>query len=135
MKNIASQLRALQFVSHAGHNLVKGRTFAQDHEELGELYPQYESQYDETVEYMIGLGESVSPLDLTSEGLDTAKNEGESSDSEEVFAALLRMEIVLKMEISQYLDYEKRSDGVQNYLQGLAEKSDKRCYRLQQFLN
>jgi len=135
MKHIAEKLRGMQIYAHAGHNLVAGRTFSSDHEDLGELYLAFEGQYDETVEYMIGLGIKTSPLEITKVGLEMAEAEGESSDPEVLFVTILRMESDLKMEISLYLGYEKRSDGVQNFLQGLAEKSDKRVYKLQQRLS
>ena len=44
--NLLTILRFLQFYTHNAHNLLRGPTFFQDHEFLGELYPAYEVDYD-----------------------------------------------------------------------------------------
>ena len=59
MDTIATQLRALQFLSHRAHNMVKGPTFFEDHEFLGEIYPAYEAAFDSVIERIIGTGSAT----------------------------------------------------------------------------
>jgi len=50
MSSIATLLRALQFLAHRAHNVIKGPTFFEDHKFLGKLYPDYEAAYDDIIQ-------------------------------------------------------------------------------------
>ena len=131
MKDLATLYRAAQFYAHAAHNLASGPTFFEDHEYLGELYGAYESAYDDLIERMIGLGVNVDISAVNKAAVNSAfHHEAESTD--ECFAYLLDMEDEICDQIKVLVP--KSTDGTQNLLQGLADDSEKRQYKLGQRL-
>lgn len=131
MKKLAEIFRASQFYAHIAHNVASGSSFFSDHDYLGELYSAYESAYDDVVERMIGLGQNP---DLTEITMNAAKYiKGHTHDStEQCFAYLLSMEQEICDEISSLV--KDASDGTQNMLQDMADKSEMRQYKLGQRL-
>lgn len=130
MKNIALILRHMQFIAHAGHNLTSGPTFFQDHETLGELYPEYEAAYDSVIERIIGLGNECDPLSLTMEAAEQADaHDIKASSPKEVYSHLLEMERSLLGAIDDVLS-DGVSHGTSNLLEGLADQSEIRVYKL-----
>jgi DNA-binding ferritin-like protein len=127
MHNTAIILRALQLYAHNAHNLAKGKTFLQDHEFLGELYPAYESEYDSLIERMIGLGEEPDLNDITTQAATAAAANG-FSDNETAFGVLLVTEKELCASIDK--EMEGASNGTQNLLQTIADNSEMRQYKL-----
>ena len=94
MEELAILLRCLQLYTHNSHNLIKGETFFQDHEFLGELYPIYEAAYDSIVERMIGL-ENLQPkklLAIQTKAMKLLEGISQSQDSKEIFKTLLTCE-------------------------------------------
>jgi len=81
MQDLAIKFRCLQFVTHACHQKVKGVLFPEYHELFGELYGEYETSYDKTVERMIGTGMEADPSSLTKAAAEKAE-EGEIYDSD-----------------------------------------------------
>lgn len=133
MDKLAITYRSAQLYAHNGHNLVKGPTFLEDHEFLGELYGAYESAYDDVIERIIGLGSES--LDLPALNIVAAQyvgRIGSPSKPEEIFEAILGMEAAICARIKGAMD--GASDGTQNLLQGLADDSEKRQYKLRQRL-
>lgn len=130
MQELAILLRACQFYAHNAHNLASGETFFEDHEYLGELYAAYESAYDGVIERIIGLGDVPDLIDLTAKATERLKAMGESAPQEVVFAALMKAE----REICAACDAasEGESSGTINFLQGLADASEMRQYKLRQ---
>lgn len=131
MNELATVLRAAQFYAHAAHNLTSGFTFHEDHEYFGELYGAYESAYDGVIERMIGFGTEP---DINAITLAAAKDiQNYKHDTPEHC-------------YEELMDYEKQicdlvvkfngeaSLGTQNFLQGLADDSEMRQYKIGQRL-
>lgn len=132
MNKIATLYRAAQFYAHNSHNLVSGDEFFQDHEFLGELYGTYEEAYDDIVERMIGLGQSVELARISKSAADAVVSYGPHKDSKTCFESILELEQEICAAIKS--EVPKASDGTQNLLQGLADESEKRQYKIQQRL-
>ena len=124
MQSIATSLRTLQFVAHAGHNMAKGETFFADHKFLGDLYEAYEGEYDDVVERSVGEGIKISLFDVNLDSAKASKANYESVDS--VLESLLKAEAKLRDEIKEAVP--GASDGTQNLLQGISDASLKREY-------
>jgi len=131
MKQIAVTLRGLQLFAHNAHNLAKGKTFLEDHEFFGELYAAYEAAYDDVVERMIGLGGDQDLNAITAEACDMATS-ATFSNNEQAFNVLLVTEKELCDQIKK--ERPKQSDGTQNLLQDIADKSEMRQYKLKRRL-
>lgn len=133
MVKLATHLRYMQFYAHNAHNMCQGDTFYSDHEELGDLYGVYTELYDSIVERMIGTGK---PIDLVKVQVDAAKmldGEAEPKAFSAAFAGLLTCEQELcKLLIEAN---EGASLGTQNLVQGIADDSEVRQYKLQQRLS
>lgn len=126
MQEIATTLRTLQLVAHNGHNLASGETFLQDHEYLGSLYEEYEEEYDSVVERAIG---ENAKIDLLEVSLDAAqKSKSLIGDTQSVYKELLKLEKQLCSEIEN--EVGSASDGTQNLLQGIADESLVRQYKI-----
>jgi DNA-binding ferritin-like protein len=134
MDSLITQLRALQFLAHRAHNVIKGPTFFEDHEFLGELYPAYEAAYDSAVERVIGLGTeklNLSKINIAASQMsDILPNE---TKPEPFLRAILKGEKDLCKMIDEAV--EKASQGTQNLLQGFADQSEARQYQLKQRLS
>lgn len=129
MDKLATVFRAAQFYAHAAHNMTKGETFFSDHDYFGDLYGAYEEAYDGIIERMIGL--SMKP-DINKITMDAAKVMAEYDyfSTAKCFTVLLETE----MEICALIDKlnKNASLGTQNFLQGLADDSEKRQYKIGQ---
>lgn len=125
MKNVAILLRAMQLYAHAAHNLTHGKEFFQDHDFLGDLYPVYEADYDNVVERMIGLkGDcDINAITKAACNIATSAKLGESP-----FAVLLATEKNLCDVIAK--EMSASSNGTQNLLQDIADRSEMRQYKL-----
>lgn len=130
MKQIAVILRALQLYAHNAHNLAKGKTFFEDHEHFGELYATYESAYDSVIERMIGLDDAPDLIDVTERACALVKKS--PADNEEAFETIMATEYALREEVEAANG--KASLGTQNFLQGIADASEQRCYLIGQRL-
>ena len=133
MKKLAIKFREAQIFAHAAHNLVQGSSFFSDHEFLGEAYEAYTKAYDDTIERMIGLGKDVNPLAITAEAandaLDTYKLA--NADSYDIFYALLGLEKSI-CEIVRDTIEEGVTHGTSNLLEGFADQSEMRQYKINQ---
>lgn len=132
MKAIAILLRALQFFAHRAHNDVRGATFFSDHSFLGDLYSAYEDAFDSVVERMIGLGMKPDIAAINSEACKMSAVSPNESDPKVLFGIILKSEEQLDDLIHK--EVPKSTDGVQNLLQGLADESEARQYKLKQRL-
>lgn len=126
MQDLAILLRAAQFFANNAHNLASGETFFEDHEYFGELYGAYESAYDGVIERIIGLGDTPNLVEITVKATDKLKAMGE----EDAFAVLMKAE----RDICAACDAasEGETSGTINFLQGLADASEQRQYKLRQ---
>ena len=131
MNNLAITLRAAQFYAHAAHNTTSGMTFHEDHEFFGELYGAYESAYDSVIERMIGLGVSVDINEITLEAANDIQGY-EHGDPEKCYDELMDYEKKICKMVDTY--NKGASLGTQNFLQGLADESEMRQYKIGQRL-
>ena len=134
MKDLAKTFRASQLFAHSCHNLVRGSTFLADHPFLGDLYEAYEEAYDDVIERMIGLDYVFDINQITREAGNLAANYPvQSMDAKEMFSALLQLEIVIQTLIKAESKPETLL-GVQDLIQGLADDSQMRAYKIKQRL-
>lgn len=133
MHNLAILFRAAQFTAHEKHNIVHGATFFQDHSYLGDLYGTYENAYDEIIERMIGLGEPPKISDGNIQAADLAKwfCDLESLD----YWPNIFLEIERRIQKEVDVCCKGASSGTINFLQGLADASEQRMYKLNQRAN
>ena len=133
MDSIVAQLRALQFLSHRAHNVVKGPTFFEDHEFLGELYPAYEKAYDDLVERIIGTNaESLSICRVNKAAAEMSSVSPNETSPEAFFRIILKGEKDLCAMIEESI--KEQTQGTQNLLAQIADDSEKRIYSLKQRL-
>ena len=133
MKEIAILLRSMQLFAHAAHNVVAGAVFMQDHSMLGDLYPAYEEEYDDVVERIIGLSalsmeelagiQEAAVMRMKSVAMTQKENKG-------YLLVLLDMEKALCTMIQQPV--QGRTEGTKQLLGDIADKSEKRQYKLKQ---
>ena len=126
MKTTAIILRAAQLTAHNAHNLARGATFFEDHEFFGGLYPAYEAEYDNVVERMLGLEQEVDLIAINRQASEIAAA-NKPVDDNGWLAALLAMEKRICSVAEQ--DAKGVSFGSQNFLQGIADSSEKRIYQ------
>lgn len=131
MDSIATQLRALQFLAHRAHNMVKGPNFFADHDFLGELYTAYESAFDSVIERIIGLGEeSAGIAKINKVAADMSSVVPQETKAETFMRIILKGETDLCGLINKAM--KGASNGTQNLLQGIADQAEMRKYKLQQ---
>lgn len=134
MHDLAKTFRASQLFAHNAHNVVKGQTFFQDHEFLASTYSAYEEAYDSVVERMIGLGFVFDIAMLTKEaGISASTYPVQRMTAKELFEALLGFETIICTLIKSYME-SKPTNGTQDLLQGLADDSEMRQYKIKQRL-
>ena len=131
MDKIATTLRAAQLTAHNFHNMTRGMSFFADHEFFGEVYGEYEGDYDAVVERCIGTGEAIDLCEVTTNAAAKSSNY-DCSDmaADEMCAVLLGLEREIQ---AQATEANKGATlGTQNLLQGIADKSEMRVYKLRQ---
>lgn len=129
MKNLAIILRASQLYAHMAHNLTTGCSFKSDHADFAEFYEAYEHDYDDVVERIIGLTGSCDIVAITKGACDIVEKT-KFKDTMHAFSVLLATEKSI-CEVCT-TENKKASLGTQNLLQGIADASEKRMYRIQQ---
>ena len=133
MDSTVAQLRALQFLAHRAHNVVKGATFFEDHEFLGELYPAYEKAYDDLVERIIGTNaENLSICKVNKAAAEMSSVSPNETSPEVFFRIILKGEKDLCAMIEESI--KDQTQGTQNLLAQIADDSEKRIYSLKQRL-
>lgn len=128
MKELAIMLRTKQLLAHNGHNMVSGVAFMQDHEFLGELYPEYESAYDSVIERIIGLYGHDS-LDIIAIQTAAVQKLAQYPNSE-FFNSLLHCEKEMCSHIEKLCKVAGVTQGTINLLADIADKSEVRQYKL-----
>lgn len=132
MGDLATILRFLQIYSHNAHNQLSGTTFFQDHSFLGELYPAYESDYDDVIERMIGLNQTPDLISLQKQITEQLSNEGTPNNYPQCYNNILKWEIILCKSIE--LLSKNLSQGTIQLIGDIANKSEMRQYKLKQRL-
>ena len=127
MKELAIYLRALQLYAHNAHNLAKGKTFFEDHEFFGSLYAAYEAAYDSVVERIIGETGDCDLNEVTKKACDIVYSK-KFTDNDAALKFIMTMEKELCGEIESINDAE--SLGTQNLVQGIADESLARQYKI-----
>jgi DNA-binding ferritin-like protein len=130
MHNLATLFRAAQLTAHEKHNTVQGPTFFEDHEYLGDLYGTYESAYDSVIERMIGLGETPKISEGNIQAADLAKWFCDLEPIDKWPNIFLEIETRVQKEVDSCC--KGSSSGTLNFLQGLADESEQRVYKLGQ---
>lgn len=127
---LARAYRCAQFYAHQAHNRTTGESFFSDHSFFGELYSTYENAYDSLVERVMGLGTVVDIAELT---VLAAKDFQAMSDGfapDYFFKRLLSLEDSLRKKIDSAI--LSQTQGTVNLLQGLADESEARTYKMKQ---
>lgn len=130
MHNLATLFRAAQLTAHEKHNTVTGPSFFEDHEYLGDLYGTYESAYDGVIERMIGLGEKCDISGGNIQAADLAKWFCDLEPIDKWPNIFLEIETRVQKEVDACC--KGASSGTINFLQGLADESEQRVYKLKQ---
>lgn len=130
MHNLATLFRAAQLTAHEKHNTVQGPSFFEDHEYLGDLYGTYESAYDGVIERMIGLGEKCDISGGNITAADLAKWFCDLEPLDKWPNIFLEIETRVQKEVDACC--KGASSGTLNFLQGLADESEQRVYKLKQ---
>jgi DNA-binding ferritin-like protein len=133
MIELAVKLRYMQFYAHNAHNACQGATFYSDHEELGSLYGTYEGFYDGVIERMLGLGQTVDLIKVQIEAVKMLEGAATPTTFTGAFSTILSCE----EELSKLIE-EANADaslGTQNFLQGIADTSEVRQYKLKKYLS
>ncbi len=133
MHNLAILFLEMRFYSHRAHNICKGETFFSDHKFLGGLYETYDAAYDAIIERMIGLGkEEVDIPAITTKACSIFSKSSRDSTTKQFFQHLLASEELVCDSVKDMV--KGATDGTQNMLQGLADESEVRQYKLRQRL-
>lgn len=130
--NLASILRFLQLYTHNAHNLLGGATFFQDHEFLGELYPVYETDYDNIVERTIGLKGTMDLIAIQKIAANQLEKTGQCTSYDQCFKELLNWEAILCTAIDKIA--KESTQGTANLLADIADRSEMRQYKIKQRL-
>jgi DNA-binding ferritin-like protein len=133
MEKLAAKLRYMQFYAHNAHNACQGDTFYSDHEELGGLYGTYEGLYDSVIERMLGLGQTVDLIKVQSDAVKMLEEAGTPTTFTGAFSTILSCE----QELCNLIEEANTaaSLGTQNFLQGIADTSEVRQYKLKKYLS
>lgn len=133
MREIIILLRTMQLYAHNAHNLSRGSLFFQDHEFLGDLYPEYEKHYDSVVERMIGLGQQIDLLEVQVMAVEQLRSlPSMSQENKEMFMLILDMESSLCSLIDAIIQGSNPSEGTRQMLGDICDKSEARQYKLNQ---
>jgi DNA-binding ferritin-like protein len=134
MHDLAKTYRAAQLFAHNAHNTIKGQTFFQDHEFFATTYGSFEEAYDAIIERMIGLGFVFDIAALTKEaGTLASTYPVQKMNAKDLFESLLGFETIICTLIMAYME-SKSTNGTQDLLQGLADDSEMRQYKIKQRL-
>lgn len=134
LTKLAARFRAMQLFAHNAHLITKGQTFYQDHEAFGEMYPAYEKAFDGLVERTIGLGGEYNPEASFKQVSEFMAPTWDCTDTEKCFEKALDFEKRICTDITDILTRMDVTQGVSNFLQGLADESESRQYKLKQRL-
>ena len=128
MKNLAIILGASQLYAHMAHNLTTGCSFFSDHEAFGSFYAEYEKDYDDVVERMIGLTGTCDIPAITKSACEIVEKT-KFKDTMHAYSVLLATEKSICDVCTA--ENKKATLGTQNLLQGIADKSEMRQYKIQ----
>lgn len=137
LKNILAMLRAMHLSHHSAHLTTSGPQFYADHLLYGRLYGDLIEEADGLAEKMVAMcgAQSVDAADQArriSEIIGKGKSQSDLAKRaymmEEAFVSMI--EAVRKAMLKD----DALPSGLDNYLQGLADKHEGACYLLKQRL-
>jgi DNA-binding ferritin-like protein len=134
LTKLAARFRAMQLFAHNAHLTTKGATFYQDHDAFGDLYPVYETAFDALVERTIGLGGEYDAQASFKQVGDFLAPTWGCVAPDDCFDKLMEFEKRICSDITDVLTRMDVTQGVSNFLQGLADDSEKRQYKIKQRL-
>lgn len=138
MKELIAHLRFMQLFAHAAHNLVRGKSFFEDHEFFGAAYSQHEADFDAVVERLIGSfgQEHVDFVDMSKQAVELLAKAlpQNSANNEPYFTVQLANESRMCDMINQLCRLDGASEGLKQLLGGMADLSESRQYKLKQRL-
>jgi len=134
-KLLIVQLRSMQLYYHNCHNLTSGPTFFADHENFNDFYSATESDYDSAAERAVGLFNESLDLNVilpaVQKNLEAVSN---YRDTRGMHSGGLVLEKEL-IKICEMIDKNPMaSSGIRQLVGDMADKSEVRCYKLQQRL-
>ena len=133
LSKLITTFRQAYLLAHHAHHSASGSTFLQDHEFLGSLYGAYEDAYDTLVERSIGLGSPVNEILVNKEAVAAyADCCRDCKTTDDFLKEVLEMEKQIQKAVKPLIT--GASDGTANLLQGLADDSEARFYKLLQRL-
>lgn len=134
LQQLATLFLAARLYAHRAHNLASGPTFFADHDYLGTLYEAYDDAYDALVERTLGIGEDPQIITVTRNATASFERLSRSeTKTDAFFVRLLQLEAGFRAEIADLMGATPPpSDGIQNLLQGMADESEARTYKLKQ---
>jgi len=128
MNSIAALLRALNLLYHEAHHYVSGASFAGDHKMLGGFYEEVIEDFDDICEEALSIkDEDFNEREANKNGFKIY------SESAIGFRTFLNVESRLQDALETGNKSAKKI-GTQNLIQGIATKSSKRIYKIQQRL-
>lgn len=136
LQNLLAMLRAVQIVHHTAHWQAKGPSFVGDHALYAELYTAIDGEYDALAEKMVAKY-GVDCVDATDQlrKMSTVVSRAVESDTD-LPKRSLNCEVGLQSVLEAVRDHLKKegelSIGMDNFLQGLADKHETAVYKLQQ---
>ena len=134
LSKLITTFRQAYLLAHHAHHSASGPTFLQDHEFLGSLYSAYESAYDTLVERAIGLGSPVNEILVNKEAVAAyADCCRDCKTTDDFLKEIGDVEDTIRAEVTKCV--RTASDGTANLLQGLADDSEARTYKLAQRLS
>ena len=134
MLELICTLRASQLFLHQAHLLVKCSLFVQDHEFLGSLYGELESDFDAVSERLIGLG-GEEQLNLqavmakVNEKLKAAPSTS-AKENEDYYNYQLQIEKSICSQVEELCKKPELSQGTKQLLGDVANRSEIRQYKI-----
>lgn len=142
LAELLAVMRAVYLLHQAHHWQTRGPSFYGDHLMFQRLYETLLPEMDSVAERVIARGFGPSAAKLVGASAVTAKTQallnrwapGESPESDDAMGLVIQSldaEITLLGRIDSMLATQKFSNGVQNLLQGIADKHEENTYLLQ----
>lgn len=134
-KELLILTRGLNLVYHQMHNAASGSMFFADHAELAGMYGDLDSDYDSLVERRIGLTGSFDRASLVEVLHEASELVGSMPESEDMHSMFSFSDLLEKSYVAELKRAEAgQSSGTVNMLQGLADMSEVRQYKIQRRL-
>lgn len=125
MKKLATLLRTGQLFAQNAHHASHGSAFFADHEFFGKAYEDIGEAYDDIIERGLAIG-CIKEEDLCEIQCDAAQAVPETGCCKEMFLSLGELDRAVCEEIEGLCKDVELTQGTQNLLQGIADKSEKR---------